>query len=109
MSDPRGELEHLNEQLRARASVRHFAHAAVSAMLGLLVAGTVGKEAWDGAPMTEGLVPLLAAAATAALLYAAVRYGLGRAVLGTELAQFDRLLGLRRALHLDDPAKLLPR
>lgn len=109
MTSPHAELEALQGQLAARASVRHFAHAAISTLVGLIAAGTLGKLLWDDTEQTRPFVPVAAAVMVVMLGYALARYLLGRTSLKIELAQFERLNGLRRTLQLDDTAQLLPR
>ncbi len=108
-SDAQRQLEQVQGELAARRSTLHFAHAAVSLVVGLLLAGATGKFFWD-MPEEKQLFGLPGVAAIAVLLvYAAVRYRRGMQALDSELSRFETLKALRRELRLDDPSALLPR
>lgn len=108
-ADLKTELSSLQSRLEARRSTLHFAHAAVSCVVALILAGGVARIAWvwdedhlvAAIPMTVVSVTLL--------LYCAVRWVLGRKALKGELVDFAQLTRLRTELRLDDPAALLPR
>lgn len=106
--DLRSQLERLQESLATRQSILHFAHAGVSFVAALILAGAAAKLYWDSAK-----VPYLAFGATALVLglvgYGVVRYSRGRRELAEELKRYGDLLELRRQLHLDNPSRLLPR
>lgn len=102
------QLEALQRELEARMSTFHFAHAAVSLGVGLVLAGGAGKLFWDSIRL-----PLLGVAAAAISLgclgYSLFRYARGQSCLRVELERFESLKALRRSLRLDDPSALLPR
>jgi hypothetical protein len=105
----RAEHDHLLVRLSTRKSTEHFAHAAVSTFFGLTLAAAAGKLFWDRQLEFAWWVFAIASVAAVLLGHALVRYLLGRATLATERREFERLLALRRALGIDDPASLLPR
>jgi membrane protein implicated in regulation of membrane protease activity len=104
----RSQHERLQASLATRQSILHFAHAGVSLLVALILAGAAAKLFWESAK-----VPTLGFAVTAVVLglvsYSLVRYRKGRRDLAEELRQYGDLLELRRQLQLDNPAKLLPR
>lgn len=104
-------LSALQAQLESRRSVLHFAHAAVSIILGLIGSGTVAKIYWDLdiRPDTEFLVLPVALLSASFFVYGAVRYVIGRRVLKVELVRFAELKVLHQQLNLEDPSALLPR
>ncbi|MFL5348359.1 MAG: hypothetical protein ACJ8AT_26485 [Hyalangium sp.] len=106
--DLRSQLERLQESLATRQSILHFAHAGVSFIVALILAGAAAKLFWDSAK-----VPFLAFGVTVLVLglvsYALVRYRRGHRELAEELKRYGDLLELRRQLHLDNPSRLLPR
>ena len=106
--DLRSQLERLQETLSTRQSILHFAHAGVSFIIALILAGAAAKLFWDSLK-----VPYVALGVTALVLglvsYVLVRYFKGRRELAEELKRYGDLLELRRQLHLDNPASLLPR
>ena len=106
--DLRSQLERLQETLSTRQSILHFAHAGVSFISALILAGAAAKLFWDSLK-----VPYVASGVTALVLglvsYGLVRYFKGRRELAEELKRYGDLLELRRRLHLDNPASLLPR
>ena len=106
--DSRVELENLRAQLASRVSTVHFAHTGVALVAAFVFTGAAAKLFWDSIrfPLL-GLVAVLIAVGLVA--YAAVQYRRGKRELARELALFESLKGVRRALRLDDPASLLPR
>lgn len=114
MSDPspgaRDALAALQLELATRRSVVHFAHFAVSTILGLIGSGTVAKLFWDLdlKPATEIFIWPVASLSGALFLYGLVRYVFGKHALKKELVSFERLQALRRELNLEDPSVLLP-
>ncbi len=104
---PRAELDRLQESLATRGSTTCFAQFAVGLMVAIIFAGASGKLFWDSVR-----TPLLALAGTLVALglaaFAVSRYLRGKRLLAEELAQFERMEGLRRELRLDDPSALLP-
>jgi len=106
--DLRSQLERLQDSLSTRQSILHFAHAGVSFVIALLLAGAAAKLFWDSAK-----VPFLAFGVTALVLglvsYSLMRYRQGQRELAEELKRYGDLLELRRQLHLDNPSNLLPR
>ena len=106
-SDPRVELERLQEELSTRQSITSFAHAAVALLVAMIIAGAAGKLFWDSVK-----IPYLgiAAAITALglVVFALARYARGRRQLRVELERFERMQGLRRSLGIDDPTAFLP-
>lgn len=102
-------LEALQRELSARQSILHFAHAAVSSILGLISAGTAAKLAWDLTPEKINLAPAVAGLSGALFVYGLVRYLFGRRALKQELKSFAQLQSLRQQLELENPSQLLPR
>ncbi len=107
-SELQAQLERLQESLSTRQSTYHFAHASVSFIVSLLLGGAAAKLFWDSL-RTPKLAFVVTAAAVGLVVYALVHLLKGRRTLADELKQYDSLLELRRRLHLDDPAALLPR
>lgn len=105
----RAEHDHLMARLSTRKSTEHFAHAAVSTFIGLILAGAAGKLFWDSQLKFVQFVIAIAAVAGVLLLYALVRYLKGHSTLAVEHKEFERLSALRRSLGIDDPSSLLPR
>jgi hypothetical protein len=114
---PKQALEALQRELSARQSVLHFAHAAVTSILAVIGAGAAAKMVWDltrdqvteaGEAGRPWVVPVSILSA-GLLVYAVVRYLMGRRALKRELASFAELQSLRRELKLEDPSQLLPR
>ncbi|MBX5483623.1 MAG: hypothetical protein IRZ16_17510 [Myxococcaceae bacterium] len=106
-SDPRAELERLQSELADRQSPTCFAHAGIALVAALLFAGAAGKLFWDSirTPLLGIAAAVLALALTT---FGVIRYLQGRRRLRDEVARFERLMGLRRALRVDDPDNLLP-
>ena len=108
-SKARRQLEILQAELAERDSTLHFAHAAVAMVVALILAGGTGKLFWD-LPATKLYLGIPAVVVTALLVvYSLARYVRGKRVLRGELERFESMKALRRDLHLDDPAALLPR
>jgi hypothetical protein len=109
VTDTRSRLDTLQAQLKARRSVFHFAHAAVSLLIALVAACTGAKLFWDY--QLDDLLRLGAVLGMSAVLfvYGFVHWALGRKALKEELTLFSELKGLRQTLGLDDPSMLLPR
>jgi hypothetical protein len=107
-ADTRQKMETLQAQLAARASVLHFAHSAVSTIVALILGGAAGKLFWDLEPEQLPLAVLAATVSGLLLVYAFVRYLLGRKAYQVERHRFEALKDLRRALSVDDPSTLLP-
>ncbi|MCI0573089.1 MAG: hypothetical protein L0Y66_20280 [Myxococcaceae bacterium] len=104
---PQEQHEKLQAELASRQSTVHFAHAGVSLVWAMLIAGAAIKLFVDSAR-----VPYLAWAATLATVglttYALVRFRRAREALRDELVRFEQLKALRRQLKVDDPSALLP-
>ena len=99
----------LQAELKARKSIFHLAHAAVSLLVAMVAACTAARLFWD---YQLAKLPLLGAALAVALVmfvHGFVRWGLGRRALDRETAQYAELRALRATLGLDDPNLLLPR
>lgn len=105
----RAEHDQLMARLSTRRSTEHFAHAAVSTFIGLILAGAAGKLFWDTQLKFVEWVLVGAVVGVGLLLYALGRYLKGRWTLAAEHREFERLSALRRALGIDDPSSLLPR
>lgn len=103
----RAELDQLQSELATRMSITHFAKTAISTMVALILSGGVAKLIVDSAKL-----PFLAMAGIAAVvglvLFAVVQYVRGRKAQVYEDTRYARMMELRQALHLDDPAMLLP-
>lgn len=104
----RQQLDTLQAELSARTSTLHFAHAGVSLVAALIIAGAAGKLSWDS-PKFWYLGAAVGVLAFGIAVYSLVRYLKGRATLKQELEHFHKLESLRRTLHLDDPSALLPK
>lgn len=99
----RAEHDVMLRALSARRSIFHFAHAAVSLFVALIVGGAAFKLSID---LEYAWAPSLVAPALVVSGLAG-GYGLVRLVLGArhlrdESAAFDRLKALRRELSLDE-------
>jgi hypothetical protein len=108
LTDLESELESLQSQLSSRSSVSHFAHAAVSMALALIVGGASAKMFWDLDDEKLVFAVAVASLSVGLAVYSTTRYVLGRRKQQHELQQFRKLEALRRTLQLDDPSKLLP-
>jgi hypothetical protein len=106
-NDPRHQqLETLQQSLATRTSVLHFAHAAVSATLTIMVGGSFRRITEDG-PLW--LAVGMGAVTFGLALYTVIRGVMGRQALKVERARFEELQQLRRALNLETSTALLPR
>jgi hypothetical protein len=105
-SDLEQQLEQLQAELSARSSTFHFAHAGVSMIFALIVAGAAGKLGWDGKHLWAAFA--VGGISVALWVYGLVHYRIGKGHLRRELERFETLKSLRRTLHLDDPSALLP-
>lgn len=109
MTEPAARLDLLQAELKARKSIFHLAHAAVSLLVALVAACTAARLFWD---YELGELALLGAALIVALVmfvHGFVRWGLGRRAMARETVQFAELQELRLRLGIDDPNTLLPR
>jgi len=104
----RARLPELQAQLAVRQSTTHFARAAVSLVACAIFTAAGAKLFWDSIRF-----PVLGVASVVAaiglVVFAWVQYRRGLAHHRRELALFASLQAVHRALHLDDPAALLPR
>lgn len=101
------QMESLAAELSSRKSTVHFAHAGVSMVWSLIIAGAAAKLSWDSwhhwwVGVSVGVVSL------GVWLYSMRHYRLGKKVLAQELERFEVLKTLRRKLQVDDPSALLP-
>jgi hypothetical protein len=112
-ANPRAQLEQLQSELSSRRSIVHFAHSAVSLLVAMIFAGAAAKYFYDQFVLVREehvLIGALFAGASAILLvYAAVRFFVGRKWLKHEAARYQTMMDLRATLKLDDPSALLPR
>ncbi len=104
----RAEYDATLSAVSTRRSTLHFAHGAISLLVGLIGAATAGKLWWDFGSEYELPTAALALVALGVLVYSIVRYVLGRQALRIELVAFSKLKRLRQELGLDDPRALLP-
>jgi uncharacterized membrane protein len=104
----RARLPELQAQLAVRQSTTHFARAGVALVACSVFTAAAAKLFWDSIRF-----PVLGAAsvlvAIALVAYAWVQYRRGQVHHRRELELFSSLRAVHRALHLDDPAALLPR
>jgi hypothetical protein len=104
----RERLPELQAQLAVRQSTTHFARAGVALVACAIFTGAAAKLFWDSIRF-----PVLGAAsvvlAIGLVVFAWVQYRRGVAHHRRELELFASLQAVHRALHLDDPAALLPR
>lgn len=102
----RTEHDAVLSSLATRGSTKHFANAAVSVFVALMLGGTTARLWWEGQrpdwTMLAGCLTLLV------LAYAALRLGLGTGAHKKERVQLGRLRELRAALGVDAPAPLKP-
>jgi hypothetical protein len=103
----RRQLDVLQGELSTRKSTLHFAHAGMSILCSLIIAGTAGKLVWDSS-RHWWIGTGVGVFAVIVWLYGWLQYRLGRRHLGLELEGFERLQTLRQTLKLDDPGALLP-
>jgi hypothetical protein len=104
----RSQHERLQASLATRQSILHFAHAGVSCLVAMILAGAAAKLFWDSVKVPY-LGFLIIAAVLGLVSYGVVHYRKGRRELAEELKRYGDLLELRRKLQLDNPSKLLPR
>ena len=104
----RAEYDATLNAVSTRHSTLHFAHGAISLLVGLIGAATAGKLWWDFGSEYELPTFALAVVTFGVLVYSVVRYLLGRKALVLELVAFTKLKRLREELGLDDPRALLP-
>ncbi|HTS80827.1 MAG TPA: hypothetical protein VMH40_09540 [Myxococcaceae bacterium] len=104
----RARLPELQAQLAVRESTTHFARSGVALVASCIFAGAAAKLFWDSIRF-----PVLGAAsvlvAIGLVIYAWVQLRRGKAHDRREMELFASLQAVHRALHLDDPAALLPR
>jgi O-antigen/teichoic acid export membrane protein len=104
----RARLPELQAQLAVRQSTTHFARSGVSLVGCAIFTAAAAKLFWDSIRF-----PVLGAVATALaialVVYAWVQYRRGMMQYRREMELFASLQAVHRALHLDDPAALLPR
>ena len=107
-SAARAELDRLQSGLADRRSIVHFARSGVAVVVAMIFACAAAKLFWDSAKL-----PYLGIAASvfalAAAIYSLVQHRRAKRLRDDENARFAKLQALRRSLHLDDPAALLPR
>ena len=104
----RAEYDAVLARVGSRKSTMHFAQAAVTTFVGLILSGAAGKMAWDFGELHLGWTALVAGVGLFLLGYAAVQVVLGRKALTGELTDFEKLQALRLELRLDDPRALFP-
>lgn len=104
----RARLPELQAQLAVRHSTTHFARAGVALVACAIFTGAAAKLFWDSIRF-----PILGAVsvvvASALVVFAWIQYRRGMAHHRREMELFTSLQAVHRALHLDDPAALLPR
>lgn len=104
----RAEYDAILRKIAARSSTVHFAHAAVCTMMGLIGLATSAKLWSDfGEDLAVFTIPVAVLSAST-VIYAAIRFFLGRRALNIELIAFGKLQKLRGLLGFDDPRALLP-
>lgn len=102
----RAEHDAVLSSLATRGSTKHFANAAVSVFVALMLGGTTARLWWGG--QRPDWTMLAGASTLLVLAYAAVRIGLGARAHKKERVQLVRLRELRAALGVDAPASLAP-
>lgn len=105
-TDLRAEHDAVLTALSTRESTRHFAHAAVSVLFAIALAGTAAKLWWDFWPNHPEWVVSCIGLTLLFLGYAGARLLIGARANGKERVQLDRLRELRKALGVDAPASL---
>ncbi len=104
----RARLPELQAQLAVRQSTTHFARAGAALVACAIFTGAAAKLFWDSIRF-----PVLGVASTAVaiglVVFAWAQYRRGLAHHRREMELFASLQAVHRALHLDDPAALLPR
>ena len=104
----RSRLPELQAQLAVRQSTTHFARAGVALVACAIFTAAAAKLFWDSIRFPV-LGVVAAAIAVGLVVFASVQYRRGMAHHRRELELFASLQAVHRALHLDDPAALLPR
>lgn len=104
----RSRLPELQAQLAVRQSTTHFARAGVALVACAIFTAAAAKLFWDSIRFPV-LGVVAAAIAVGLVAFAWVQYRRGMAHHRRELELFASLQAVHRALHLDDPAALLPR
>lgn len=104
----RARLPELQAQLAVRRSTTHFARAAVSLVGSAIFTGAAAKLFWDSVRFPV-LGAVSAVVAAGLIVFAWRQYRRAMSHHRRELELFASLQAVHRALHLDDPAALLPR
>jgi hypothetical protein len=104
----RARLPELQAQLAVRQSTTHFARAGVALVACVVFSAAAAKLFWDSIRFPV-LGALSVALAVGLVVFAWVQYRRGMAHHQREMELFASLQAVHRALHLDDPAALLPR
>lgn len=104
----RARLPELQAQLAVRRSTTHFARAGVALVGSAIFTGAAAKLFWDSIRFPV-LGALSAVVAAGLIVFAWRQYRRGMSHHRRELELFASLQAVHRALHLDDPAALLPR
>ena len=104
----RARLPELQAQLAVRRSKTHFARAGVALVGSAIFTGAAAKLFWDSIrfPVLGAVSAVIAAGL---IVFAWRQYRQGMSHHRRELELFASLQAVHRALHLDDPAALLPR
>jgi hypothetical protein len=104
----RTRLPELQAQLAVRQSTTHFARAGVALVACSIFTAAAAKLFWDSIrfPVLGAVSVVLA---IGLVTYAWIQYRRGQAYHRREMELFASLQAVHRALHLDDPAALLPR
>jgi hypothetical protein len=104
----RARLPQLQAQLAVRRSTTHFARAGAALVACAVFTAAAAKLFWDSIRFPV-LGALSLALGSALVVFAWIQYRRGMAHHRRELELFASLQAVHRALHLDDPAALLPR
>ena len=104
----RARLPELQAQLAVRRSTTHFARAGVALVASATFTGAAAKLFWDSIRFPV-LGALSALVASSLIVFAWTQYRRGMSHHRRELELFASLKAVHRALHLDNPAALLPR
>lgn len=105
-TDLRTEHDAVLTALSTRESTRHFAHAAVSVLFAVALAGTAAKLWWDAWTTHPEWASSCVGLTALCLVYAGIRLAMGASANGKERLQLVRLRELRKALGVDAPASL---
>ena len=101
-------LPELQSQLASRQSTAYFARTAVALVASAVFSAAAAKLFWDSIRFPVlGAVAVLVAIGL--VVYAWIQYRRGQVHYRREMELFASLKAVHRALHLDDPAALLPR